>query len=294
MRILLLGNTGQLGWELERTLAPLGSITALDYPQVDLGEPESLRKLVRLSQPQVIVNATAYTAVDKAEAERDLAFKVNAFGPGILAEEARSLGAILLHYSTDYVFDGVKTTPYRETDAPAPLNVYGQSKLAGEQAVRQAGGAGLVLRTSWVYSLRRDNFVTKVLAWSRQQCSLRLVSDQVSSPTWCRMLAEISAQALALAMVQPDPYGWVEERSGIYHVANGGFASRLGWGRALMRLDPRRSEQVVEEILPASSADFPAPARRPSFSALSCDHFRDVFGLELPGWEGALQLALSV
>ena len=293
MRILLFGNTGQLGWELERCLALLGPLTALDYPQVNLAEPDALRSLIQRLQPQVIVNATGYTAVDRAETERDLAMAINAVGPGLLAEEARSLRALLVHYSTDYVFDGTKGVPYVETDSPAPLGVYGQSKLAGEQAIQQAGGAGLVLRTSWIYSLRRDSFVTKVLGWSRQQRSLRLVTDQISNPTWCRMLAEISAQVLALAGAQSDPYAWLAERAGLYHLAGSGYTSRFGWGQAILRLDPKRSEQVTEEILPALTADFPTQARRPLFSALNCDRFKAVFGLELPGWEQALKLAME-
>jgi len=291
MRILLLGNTGQLGWELERTLASLGEVQALDYPTINLAEPDSLLSVFQHIQPQVIVNATAYTAVDRAEGETDLVYAINAAAPGLIAQEARRIGAAFIHYSTDYVFDGTKGSPYIESDPPHPLDVYGQSKLEGEQAVEQAGGAALILRTSWVYSLRRDNWVTKVMAWARQRKSLRLVNDQISGPTWARLLAEVTAQVLAKA--GRDPYGWLAERRGLYHLAGAGYCSRLEWGQAILQLDPHRQEHIVEEILPASSVDFPAPAPRPLFSALDCTRFNEVFGLQLPDWKTALQLAMS-
>ena len=291
MRILLLGNTGQLGWELERTLAPLGEVTASDYPVINLLEPDSILPLIQRIQPQVIVNATAYTAVDRAESEADSARTINTAAPGLIAQKAFQIRASLIHFSTDYVFDGTKGSPYVESDTPHPLSVYGQSKLEGEQAVTQAGGAALVLRTSWVYSLRRDSFVTKVLSWARQQKKLRLVCDQISGPTWARVLAETTAQLLAKA--GKDPYDWLAERRGLYHLAGSGYCSRLEWGEAILRLDTQRQEHIVEEILPAYTTDFPTPARRPLFSALDCTHFGEVFGLRLPDWEEALRLVMS-
>ena len=291
MNILLLGNTGQLGWELQRTLAPLGQAAALDYPEVNLVDAAGLRQIVRRLHPQVIVNATAFTAVDRAESETELAMAVNSRGPGILAEEAAALGAALLHFSTDYVFDGAKGSAYIETDIPNPLNVYGRSKWAGEQAVQQVGGAYLILRTSWVYSLRRDSFVTKVLKWARQQRTLRLVTDQVSNPTWARMLAEVTAQMLAMG--GRDVVPWLTERRGLYHLAGDGYASRMEWAQAILRCDPHRDEQVIGDILPGQTDDFPSPACRPLFSALNCDHFFEVFGLRLPPWEIALRLAMT-
>jgi dTDP-4-dehydrorhamnose reductase len=291
MKILLLGNTGQLGWELERALATLGELYALDYPDLNLVDKDGTVSLIRDYQPQVIVNATAYTAVDKAEHERELADAINARGPGILAEEARSLGAALIHFSTDYVFDGAKGEPYIETDEPCPLGVYAESKLAGERAVQATGGEYLIFRTSWVYSLRRDSFVTKVLQWSRKQRSLKLVTDQISNPTWCRMLAEASAQILAMAA--GDPAGWFGEHKGLYHLAGWGYASRLEWGKEILFLDRNKTEQVVEEVLPARTAEFPTPAARPLFSALNCDRFLTTFGLRLPDWQEALRLAMD-
>jgi dTDP-4-dehydrorhamnose reductase len=292
VKILLLGNTGQLGWELERALATVGEeVHAIDFPELNLVDVQGTARLIRELRPKVIVNATAYTAVDKAEQERELAEAINARGPGLLAEEARSLGAALIHYSTDYVFDGAKGEPYVETDEPCPLGAYGESKLAGEKAVGAVGCSYLIFRTSWVYSLRRDSFVTKVLQWARQHRSLKLVTDQVSNPTWCRMLAEASSQILAMAA--NDPAGWIGERKGLYHLAGWGYASRMEWGREILLLDRYKAEQVVEEVLPALTAEFPTPAARPYYSALNCDRFLNTFGLRLPDWRLALKLAMD-
>ena len=289
MRILLIGKYGQLGWELRRTLAVLGEVIALDYPEINLAQADEVRRVVRQVRPEVIANASAYTAVDRAESESELAYAINARAPGILAEEAADLGAALVHYSTDYVFDGSKGSPYVETDPPNPLGVYGRSKLEGERAVEQVGGKYLILRTSWVYSLRRDSFVTKVLQWSRQQTSLRVVDDQVSNPTWARMLAEVTAQLLAKA-----DKDWLGERGGLYHLAGDGFTSRWGWAQAILRHDAHKEEQVTRQVLPASTLDFPTPAQRPLFSALDCQKFARTFGLGLPPWEEALRLAMEV
>jgi dTDP-4-dehydrorhamnose reductase len=291
VRILLLGNTGQLGWELERCLAPLGDLTAIDYPEIDLVDFDATRKIVRAAKPDLIVNATAYTAVDKAESERDFAMAVNATAPGILAEEATNLRAALVHYSTDYVFDGKKDEPYLESDEPHPLGTYGYSKWVGEQAVQQANDAHLVFRTAWVYSLRRESFVTKVLAWSRKQTSLKLVTDQISNPTCARMLAEITT--LVLSQAVRDPVHWIKERKGIYHLAGDGYASRLEFGKWVLALDPQRHEQTVQELIPALTSEFPAPAERPLFSALNCAKFANTFGFSLPSWQSALRMALQ-
>jgi dTDP-4-dehydrorhamnose reductase len=287
-RILLIGKNGQLGWELHRTLATLGELTAVDYPEIDLERPESGRNLIRQIHPQVIVNAAAYTAVDQAETEQERAWKINAIAPGILAEEAQRLNAVFIHYSTDYVFDGKKGAPYIEDDTPNPINFYGRSKLEGERLIQETDGVSLILRTSWVYSLRQQGgFVNKVLKWSRQQPTMRMVTDQVSNPTWCRTLAEISAQILAPG----DDY--IRGRTGLYHLAGDGFASRLEWARLILELDPNRHEQMVKELLPAPTSDFPTPACRPLFSALICDNFAATFGLRLPAWEDALRIAME-
>ena len=287
MKILLLGKIGQLGWELNRTLLPLGEVQVVDYPEINLAEAEGLRAFVRAFAPDVIVNATAYTAVDRAESERDLAFAINASGPGILAEEAKRLGAALIHYSTDYVFDGTKGAPYVETDLAHPLNVYGESKLAGEQAIQAVDGNYLILRTAWVYSNRRDSFVVKVLQWARQNKSLRIVDDQISNPTWARMLAEVTALILARGVE------YIKERKGLYHLTGGGYASRLEWAKAILTLDPNHHEQITKEILPASTKDFPTPAVRPLFSVLDCEKFKNTFDLQLCGWAQTLLLAMQ-
>lgn len=289
--ILLLGKFGQLGWELHRCLAPFGDLTAVDYPEIDLTDIESVDKLVLDIRPDVIVNATAYTAVDRAEDEPELAMAINSQAPRRLAELAHDMGLALIHYSTDYVFDGTKGIPYVETDLPNPLGMYGKSKYAGEMAIEEVGGAYLILRTSWVYSLRRDSFVTKVLGWAREHTSLRIVDDQISNPTWCRMLAEASAMLLTNAGSKPA--GWIKERYGLYHLAGSGYASRMEWARKILEFDPRSDDQIVEEIHPAQTSDFPSPTERPMFSALNCDRFSKTFGFQIPHWEDALKLAME-
>jgi len=290
-KILLFGRRGQLGWELQRALAPLGEVLALDYPQADFSKPEALRQLVREAQPDLIINPAAYTAVDRAETESELAFRVNAQSPAVLAEEALRLRVPLVHYSTDYVFDGAKGSPYLESDEPAPLNVYGHSKLAGDRAIISTGGAALILRTSWVYSMRQGGFVTKVLQWARQQEVMRVVDDQISGPTSARMLAELTA--LLLAGVGADPFTWLAERAGVYHCAGDGACSRYAWAQEILKRDPRRDEQIVRELLPASSEEFPSPAARPLVTILDCTKLERVFGLRLPPWQTALKLAME-
>lgn len=291
LRILLLGKVGQLGWELQRTLAPFGEVIAFDYPEIDFTKPASLAQVVQDARSQVVINAVAYTAVDKAETEENLARAINTTATSELAQAARKARAAFLHVSTDYVFDGQKGSPYTEEDTPHPLNVYGQTKLEGEQAALQAGGAVLVLRTAWVYSTRRDSFVTKVLGWARNQPVLKLVDDQISNPTWARMLAETTA--LLLAQSQGDPFAYLSQRSGLYHLAGEGHASRLEWAREILKLDPNPEQQIAKELLPARSSEFPTLAQRPLFSALNCDRFTRVFGLRLPPWQQALSQAMD-
>jgi dTDP-4-dehydrorhamnose reductase len=286
-RLMLIGKNGQLGWELQRTLATLGEVTALDYPEIDLAEPESLREVIRQVSPQILVNAAAYTDVDKAESEPELAQKVNADAPRVMAEEAKRLGAAFIHYSTDYVFDGKKGSAYVETDAPHPLNVYGKTKLEGEQQVQGVGGAFLIFRTSWVYSLRGNGFVTKVLQWARQQQTLRIVDDQIGSPTWVRMLAEATAQVIAQGRGEPVDY--IREKTGLYHLAGAGSCSRYEWAKAILELDPKKEEQVVKELLPAKTSEFPTPAVRPGNIVLTCSYFECLFNLFMPNWHKTIK-----
>lgn len=291
LNILLLGNTGQLGWELERALQQLGQLWAMDHPRIDMTDPGSIRRIVQECRPGLIVNATAYTDVDRAENELAQAQAVNAVGPGVLAEAAREMKAVLIHYSTDYVFDGCKGSPYLETDPAAPLNVYGRSKLEGEHAIQSVGCVHLILRTAWVYSLRRSSFVTKVLGWARTRENLRVVNDQVSNPTWARALAGVTARLVAKA--DGDLLSWLGANQGIYHLAGAGYTSRYDWAQAILALDPRQEGQKVVQLSPARSADFPTPAERPLFSALDCRKFEAVFGLQLPSWQAALRMAMQ-
>ncbi len=287
MKILLLGNTGQLGSELNELLPQLGDLTALDYPQMDMADEDGLCALLREISPNLIVNATAYTAVDEAEREVELAEAINVRGVQYLAEYARKKDALLIHYSTDYVFDGEKGSLYLESDSPNPLSVYGRSKLHGEEAIIAEDGSYLIFRTSWVYSLRNQSgFVQKALAWSRQHETLRIVDDQISNPTWAKMLAKLTVQVLAKGI------DYAKERKGLYHLAGGGYCSRLDWAKEILTLDPKKDEQKTQKILPAKSADFPTPAQRPTFSALNCSLFEKTFEIEIPDWQESLQLAM--
>lgn len=287
MKILLFGAMGQLGSELQRTLLPLGEIAAYDIHNLNLENFKDVRETIHAENPNVIVNASAYTAVDQAEKEADRAFAVNGEIPGLFAEECARLNAFLIHYSTDYVFDGTKETPYLEGDTPNPLGVYGKSKRVGEEAIESGKANYLILRTSWVYSQNRSSFVTKVLEWARKQEVMSVVSDQVSNPTWARTLADVTAQLLAKGV------DCLTEHRGLYHVAGVGYASRLEWAKKIIELDPSKHEQKVREIVPALTSDFPTPAQRPLFSALDCSLFQSTFEIALPPWEVALQRAMT-
>lgn len=290
-KILLLGNTGQLGWEAQRVLGCLGELVALDYPDVDFTRPESLRALVSEIKPSVIYNAAAYTAVDRAESDWERCRMINVEAPAVLAEEARKHRAVFVHVSTDYVFDGKKGSAYTEEDAANPLSAYGRSKLESEQAVAAAGGCWFTFRTSWVFSNRRDSFVSKVLEWASKNPTLRIVDDQISGPTWARSLAE--ATGMVLAQGGKEPYEGLLEHSGLYHLAGWGWGSRKEWAEEILRLDPHPELRQAKEILGAKTAEFPAPAERPLFSALECGKFERVFGLRLPDWKEGVRLAMG-
>lgn len=292
LKILLFGKTGQLGWELQRTLPPVGDVYAFGPDELDLTDLISLERTIHEVKPQIIINAAAYTAVDQAEAEPKLAELINVKVPTVMAEAARSLSAVMMHYSTDYVFDGTKGSAYTEDDLPNPLNVYGQTKLEGEQAISQVGGAHIILRTSWVYSLGVGGFVSKILSWARKQEVMKIVTDQVGSPTWARMLAEVSSGTISRSL--QDPWDYFSERSGIYHLGGTGSVSRFDFTREVLRLDPRAEEQLVKQVDPALTVDFPTPARRPLITPLDCSRFERVFGLRLPDWKIALGLALKI
>jgi dTDP-4-dehydrorhamnose reductase len=291
LKIVLFGCKGQLGWELQRLLTPLGELCAVDREELDLQDMAALEGFLLEQRPKIIVNASAYTAVDRAEQEQGLAFQINERAPRLMAGMANSLRAAFVHISTDYVFDGELGRPYMEGDATHPLNVYGQSKLAGEQAIQEAGGAYFIFRTAWVYSMRGDSFVTKVLAWARKNEELRIVDDQVSNPTWSRSLAEILA--ILIERAGSDIYEFVRQFTGLYHLGGWGVASRFDWAQQILAADPKRDEQLAYNLLPARTEMFPTPARRPLLSALDCKLFETTFGLRLPDWEQSLKLALN-
>jgi len=287
MRILLFGKNGQLGWELHRSLITLGELIVLDHPEVDFNQPETLPEILRSVRPDVIVNAVAYTNVDKAESEPDIARRVNADSVGEIAREAKKLGALLVHYSTDYVFDGTKGSPYVETDKPNPINVYGKTKLAGEEAAAEAGKY-LVLRTSWMYGRRQHNFAMSVLEWARQHKVVRIVEDHIGSPTWARSLSDVTAQLLASL-----GFNHVHEIQGIYHLAGEGSASRYEFAEFLLKCDPYPDQWVMTELLTARSEEFPAAALRPTNAALDINRFTSVHGLRLPFWKDAVRLMMQ-
>ncbi len=276
-KILLIGRNGQVGWELQRSLAPFGEVIALDRHALDLAKPDSIRDAIRSVQPNVIVNAAAYTAVDKAETEVELAMTINSVAPGVMAEEAKKTGALLVHYSTDYVFDGSKPTPYLEDDLPNPLNAYGRSKLAGEQAIGSSGCRHLIFRTSWVYGLRGNNFLHTVLRLAKERDKLSMVADQTGAPTWSRMIAE--ATALALHGNTP---------TGLYHMTSDGQTSWHGFAKAILD-----AEDWTGRLTPIPAKDYPLPAQRPANSTLSNEKLATVFGLALPEWRQALNLCLG-
>lgn len=285
-RIMLTGQDGQVGWELQRTLASLGEVVALDRRQLDLANPVQIRERVREIRPDLIVNAAAYTAVDKAEEEPELAMVVNGTAPGILAEEARRVGAAIIHYSTDYVFDGKKTSPYTENDTPSPLNVYGRSKLAGEQALQAVGVRHLILRTSWVYGTRGKNFLLTILRLAREGEVLKIVDDQSGAPTWSRTIAEATNKILASG-------AWPAYAGGTYHLTASGSTTWYGFAKAILALDPKPSEQVCKRLIPIPTAEYPTPARRPAYSVLSGDKLKDVYGIVLPDWKQGLTQAVN-
>jgi len=292
-KILLIGKDGQVGWQLQRTLAPLGDIAAYDHPTLDLAKPDQIRAIIHEVRPTLIVNAAAYTAVDKAEEERDLAMAINAHGPALLAEEARKLGAAMVHYSTDYVFDGTKGEPYSEDDEPRPLNVYGQSKLAGDQAIMAAGIPYLIFRTSWVYGIRGNNFLRTLLRLFAERDEIRIVDDQVGAPTWSRQIAEATAQALAQALGPRTGFS-LEEVSGLYNLTASGETTWYGFALAIAdHANHQHLTPKVAAIRPIPSSDYPTPAVRPPYGVLSHQKLQETFGLFMPSWKEQLALCIA-
>ncbi len=294
MKLLLLGKNGQLGWELQRALAPLGELVACDFDspgalRADFSEPDALPALVRAVRPDVIVNSAAHTAVDKAESEPELARAINATAPGVLAREAAALGALLIHYSTDYVFDGSGDAARSEDAATGPLSVYGRTKLEGEELVRAAGGAHLILRTSWVYAARGGNFARTMLKLAAERDALNVIADQFGAPTGAELLADVTAHALRHVRAEP-------ALAGTYHCVAAGttnwhaYASHvIEWARA--RDVPVRVAPEAIRAIPTSQ--YPTPARRPLNSRLSTTKLQQAFGLRLPDWQAGVERMLA-
>ena len=301
MKILLLGPNGQVGWELQRSLAPLGELIALDRHSVDLcgdlGNLAGLAATVQRVRPDVIVNAAAHTAVDKAESEPEVARTLNALAPGVLAREAASLGALLVHYSTDYVFDGSGQRPWAESDAPAPLNVYGQTKLEGEQLIQAAGPRHLILRTSWVYAARGGNFAKTMLRLARERDSLNVIDDQWGAPTGAELIADASAHAIRQVLQRPAD-------AGLYHLTASGETSWCGYANRVLASAESARAAIKDEALrppplkariasPIATSAYPTPARRPLNSRLDTRKLQTTFGLTLPPWQAGVARMLA-
>ncbi|MEC4719269.1 dTDP-4-dehydrorhamnose reductase [Noviherbaspirillum sp. CPCC 100848] len=293
MRILLTGRSGQVGYELERSLQGLGEVVALDRAGMDLSNLDQVRETILGLRPALIVNPAAYTAVDRAESEPELAMRINGEAPAVMAEAARRIGAAMIHYSTDYVFDGSKPGPYSEDDATAPINVYGRTKLAGEQAIEASGIPYLIFRTSWVYGARGHNFLLTMQRLARERDELRIVADQTGAPTWCRTIADTTAHVVTALQCAPAQAGLNEprwrEKTGLYHLAAQGQTTWHGFAQTIVA---HGSSIRKPRVLPITTQDYPLPARRPANSVLSCDKLiREFCGL--PAWDDALKLCLE-
>jgi dTDP-4-dehydrorhamnose reductase len=281
MRLLLFGKRGQVGFELQRTLAPFGQVLAYDQDEANLLDLSALRSLVRSKRPDVIVNAAAYTAVDQAESDPKLCMATNAEAPALLAEESQKWGCLLVHYSTDYVYSGNKTSPYLEEDTTEPLNAYGRCKLAGDEAIQRSGAQHLIFRTAWVYGTRGKNFLLTMLRLAPEKPELRIISDQIGAPTSSRMIAQATALTLLRARSDPKKY------TGLYHLSAAGETSWYGFAKAIFE---QFEFEKKPTLVPISGDQYPAAAKRPSYSVLSNRKFAEVFDLQLPDWRDQLAL----
>ena len=302
LRILITGANGQVGWNLQRTLCPLGEILAIDIDQIDLTDLEAVGKCVRDFQPDIVVNAAAYTAVDKAESEPDLAYAINVAAPKRIAEEAARFGALMVHYSTDYVYNGMKTDPYVEIDVTNPLSVYGETKLAGDDAIIRSGVPYIILRTTWVYDIRGKNFLRTIIRLAKEKEELRIVGDQFGAPTWARSLAEATTIVVSRCLERNSETGkWC---SGLFHCTAGGRTSWAGFARAILEdyndlLDwPAETgeyggELKAKRVVEIATEDYPTPARRPRNSVLSNAAILAEFSVAMPDWRDQLRLAMQ-
>jgi len=305
-RILLIGKNGQVGRELNRIFADTSELRALGREELDLTEPACVRKAIREFRPNVIVNAAAYTAVDRAESEEVLARSINADAPAAMAEEATRIGAALVHYSTDYVFDGSKNTPYAENDPTNPLSVYGRTKLAGEDAICQIGGRYLIFRTEWVYATQGKNFLLTILRLATEREELRIVSDQTGAPTWSREIAAATVKIIGKEWQRAENEEFLAARSGTYHLTAAGQTSWFGFACAIVEYVRRCSDRpawlaaaiggkpvILRRISPIATKDYPTPARRPAYSVLSSALLAQTFGVKLPDWRIQLETAMA-
>jgi dTDP-4-dehydrorhamnose reductase len=283
MKILITGKNGQLGYELAEKFSPMHEVIALDRNELDLSQPDQIIDKVRAIKPDLILNAAAYTAVDLAEKEAGLAVAINSIAPGILAEEANRLGVPLVHYSTDYVFDGSATEPYKEADVTAPLGIYGKSKLAGEIAVASTAKRHLIMRVSWLYGNRRQNFMLTMLRLMRERENLSVVSDQIGSPTWVRLVANTTERALNLSSSKPT----LKIKDGLYHVAASGITSWHGFASAILA-NTNDADRRVQNIRAIATSEYPTPAKRPAYSVLNCARIEAALGIDMPTWDSQL------
>jgi dTDP-4-dehydrorhamnose reductase len=290
MKILLTGKNGQVGWELNRSLSKLGTVFAMGRDQMDLSKPETLGSAIQKIRPDIIINAAAYTAVDKAESEPELAMTINEISPGVIAEEARKIGAGMVHFSTDYVFDGKTTSPYKEDDPTYPLSIYGKSKLAGEKAVIQAGIPHIILRTGWVYSLRGNNFLLTMQKLAQTSKQIKVVDDQTGGPTWARTIAEGTAQIMKQCMNESTSRPQVFSHSGIFHMTCGGETNWFGFANKILELSGLSEGTKLIRI---ATIEYPTPAARPMYSLLSNKKIQQVFHHEMPLWQSALRECLN-
>lgn len=284
--LLLLGETGQVGYELQRTLAPLGTLMMPGRARADFENVDALRSVILEARPDIIVNAAGLTIVDAAQAEPERAMQVNGVAPGILAECAKQIGALLMHYSTTFVFDGTKRTPYTETDTPHPINTYGMAKLAGEQAIQSCAGQHIIIRANWVYSSRRTNFVLKMLELAQSSAEIKVVDDQVGAPTWARAYARATAQMLK------NPQR-LRDHSGIYNLSAAGQCTRYEWAELIVECAPQLAgSDMRPQLSKTTTAEFPLPAPRPLYTATDNRKMRDVLGIELQPWDVTLRAFL--
>jgi dTDP-4-dehydrorhamnose reductase len=290
MKILLTGTNGQVGYELQRQLHDMGEIVALGRDQMDLSDLDEVREVIRSVKPSLIINPAAYTAVDHAELNAELALRVNAEAPEVMAEEARKLGAAMIHYSTDYVMDGTKCTPYTEEDQPSPRSVYGRTKLAGDEAIQAAGIPHLILRTSWVYGRRGKNFLMTMLRLAQERDELRIVGDQHGTPTWCRTIATATAQILKQASAAEDAQQWWREKGGLYCLTAQGKTTWHGFTQEIMT---NAGLPKTPRVIAINTKDYPTFAERPAYSVLSCSKLEKAFGLTPPPWEQGVRQCMQ-